>query len=173
MLAVCYPLLVFAGVYYQQLQWVAVLLAVVLLSRCIVVKASATGSRRRQQVLCGIGALLALMAAWSGNTSPMLYYPVIVNLTLLSVFGLSLKTDTPVITRIASLTTDLDDAGKRYTRRLTELWCVFFVINAVLALMTIHVSLEWWAVYNGIISYCLIGVLLTVEWIYRKLRLGQ
>jgi uncharacterized membrane protein len=60
-----------------------------------------------------------------------------------------------------------------YTRRLTMVWIVFFIINALIAAYTaMATSAATWALYNGLISYMLIGLLLIVEYpvrlAYRK-----
>ena len=49
---------------------------------------------------------------------------------------------------------DLDARGQAYTRRVTQVWCGFFVLNGSLALATaLWASEEIWALYNGLIAY--------------------
>ncbi|WP_264874417.1 septation protein IspZ [Vibrio agarivorans] len=102
-----------------------------------------------------------------------LYYPVVVNIALLAIFSLSIYCGKPIITRLAQMTTSLDDEGRHYTRRLTQIWSLFFAFNGAVALFTTHLSIDVWTLYNGAVSYCLIGGLAGGEWIYRKTVLGR
>ena len=101
----------------------------------------------------------------------MYWYPVAVNLLMLAVFGGGLFARQTVIERLARLQhRDLPPEGVRHTRRVTQIWCGFFVFNgataAALAWLQWH---DWWAVYTGIVSYILMGALFAGEWVYRKL----
>ena len=101
----------------------------------------------------------------------MYWYPVWVNGLLLLLFGLSLTQKQSLIERLARLQhPDLPPEGVRHTRRVTQIWCGFFVFNgataAALAWLQWH---DWWAVYTGIVSYILMGALFAGEWVYRKL----
>jgi uncharacterized membrane protein len=75
-----------------------------------------------------------------------------------------------LVERLARLTTpDLPPRGVRYTRRVTQVWCLFFIVNAALTTLTIlHGDLALWSLYNGLISYVLIGVLMGGEWLVRR-----
>jgi uncharacterized membrane protein len=57
----------------------------------------------------------------------------------------------------------------RYTRRLTQLWSGFFLVNGVFSAYT---ALYWprqaWSLYNGAIAYAVVGVLLVAEIAWRK-----
>jgi uncharacterized membrane protein len=55
-----------------------------------------------------------------------------------------------------------------YCRRVTAAWCIFFVVNGMISLATaLWGSNEVWMLYNGVISYILIGTVFTVEYIIR------
>jgi uncharacterized membrane protein len=57
----------------------------------------------------------------------------------------------------------------RYTRRVTEVWCAFFVLNAAAAAYTaIYATREAWALYNGVIAYVLMGTLFVAERLLRS-----
>jgi uncharacterized membrane protein len=93
------------------------------------------------------------------------YYPVLVNAALLVVFAASLVSPPSVIERIARLRDpELRPAAVVYTRRVTIVWTVFFVLNGGAAFYTARfATLEAWALYNGLIAYVLIGALFAVE----------
>ncbi|HEZ5855915.1 TPA: hypothetical protein WI116_000360 [Neisseria meningitidis] len=101
----------------------------------------------------------------------MYWYPVLVNLMMLVVFGGSLFAGQTVIERLARLQQpDLPEKAVRYTRRVTQVWCVFFIINGTLAALLVRLGrYDWWAVYTGVIAYVLMGMLFVGEWLYRKL----
>ena len=106
-----------------------------------------------------------------GRRDSMYWYPVLVNLIMLAVFGGSLFAKQTVIERLARLQQpELPERAVRYTRRVTQVWCVFFIANgAVAALLALLGRYDWWAVYTGVIAYVLMGILFAGEWLYRKL----
>jgi uncharacterized membrane protein len=63
---------------------------------------------------------------------------------------------------------DLPESGVLYTRKVTLVWCAFFIMNAATALYTCFESIEIWTLYNGLISYLLAGSLFAGEWIVRQ-----
>ena len=100
----------------------------------------------------------------------MYWYPVAVNALMLTVFGGSLFAKQTVIERLARLQhPDLPLEGVHHTRRVTQIWCAFFVFNGATAAILAGLQYyDWWAAYTGIVSYVLMGLLFAGEWIYRK-----
>ncbi|MGQ7249647.1 hypothetical protein ACUN9Y_20235 [Halomonas sp. V046] len=97
-------------------------------------------------------------------------YPVAVNAVLLATFALSLWRGMPVVERLARIKEpELPARGVAYTRRVTQAWCLFFVINGTLAAWTaLYADLAAWSLYNGVISYALIALMFTGEWCCRR-----
>jgi uncharacterized membrane protein len=114
--------------------------------------------------------LLAAAAAWSNAWMPLKLYPVLVNVVLLGVFGYSLIVPPSLIERLARVQdSDLPPYAVPYTRRVTQVWCVFFFINGVIALATaLWASPAVWSLYNGVIAYVLMGCLLGGEYLVRR-----
>ncbi len=114
--------------------------------------------------------LLALLVLWSGNADWFRYYPVAINAVLLTVFSLSLYTGPSLVERLARLREpDLPPAAIAYTRRVTQVWCVFFLINGAVALYTaLYSTLATWAWYNGGLAYALMMALFGAEWLVRR-----
>jgi uncharacterized membrane protein len=112
--------------------------------------------------LLGLGSLIDANLA-------MRTYPVLMSLAMLIAFALSLARPPSMIERFARvLEPDLPEAGVRYTRTVTWVWSGFFAVNACIALWTaLAASLEIWALYNGLISYCLMALLLGGEFLLR------
>ncbi len=170
--SVLYPFIVYWGLDSNNLTIVAsFMIALLLLRLGALLYQKRTGLSDLLPILLGL--VVIAFAVSANDIIGFLYYPVIVNFALLATFSLSLFHGQPVITRFAQMTTSLDDAGMRYTKRLTQIWAIFFAINGAVALLTIHISIDVWTMYNGVISYCLIALLAGGEWVYRKTVLGQ
>jgi uncharacterized membrane protein len=117
--------------------------------------------------LAGAG-LLAAASAINADLA-MRIYPVLMSAAMLTAFGLSLARPPSMIERFARIMEpDLPEAGVRYTRGVTWVWCGFFIVNGAIGLWTaLGASLETWALYNGLISYLLMGALLGGEFLVR------
>ena len=95
---------------------------------------------RSGRLLSAAGLVLVGLAALLDEADWMLWYPVLVNASLLSVFGASLFSGMPVVERLARLGLrgkPLPPEGVAYTRRVTAVWCGFFVVNGSIAVATI------------------------------------
>lgn len=159
-----YPLLVFFGLGRFEPRWLALLLAGLAVMRAL-------GSRDAfWWWAAGAGLLLAAISALANEALPLKLYPVLVNTVLLIVFAASLRHPPSMIERLARLREpDLDAQGVVYTRRVTQVWCGFFVLNGSIALATcLWASDKTWALYNGLIAYGLIGLLMGGEWLLRQ-----
>jgi uncharacterized membrane protein len=118
----------------------------------------------------GTGALaLAALAAALDVAWPLKLYPVVVNAALLAVFGATLLRPPSLVERLARLREpSLPPHAVAYTRRVTQVWCGFFVLNgAVAAATALGASDEVWALYNGGVAYGLMGLLFAGEWVVR------
>ncbi|WP_148301868.1 hypothetical protein [Sneathiella glossodoripedis] len=97
-------------------------------------------------------------------------YPVAISYTFAAVFLWSVLFPPTIVEMIARLKEpDLGQSGILYTRNVTILWIVFFLFNGSVAYWTVCFgSLEQWTLYNGLISYCFIGLLFSMEMIVRR-----
>jgi uncharacterized membrane protein len=89
---------------------------------------------------------------------------------MLSLFGMSLMRGMPMVERLARLTDpELPDIAIRYTRQVTQIWCLFFLFNGLIATgLTLWAPLSWWTLYTGLIAYGLMGILFAGEWLVRQ-----
>ncbi|MCK0764929.1 hypothetical protein ACFO0E_12870 [Chromohalobacter beijerinckii] len=119
-------------------------------------------------VLLGLG--LVGRAEWGVRA-----YPVAVNAGMLMLFAASLMHGPPIVERLARLRTPtLPPHAIRYTRRVTQAWCLFFMINGGIAAGTVFAGdLAWWSLYNGAISYLLMAAMFAGEWVIRRYRIGK
>lgn len=165
-LTAAYPLIVYFSLGHIEPRYLALLLLALAGLRWL-----AGGAQVVQARWVALAALLlAASTALLNQSLPLKLYPVLVNVVLLAVFGLSLVRGPSVAERIARIQDpDLDARGRAYTRRVTQVWCGFFVLNGGLALATVlWASEEIWALYNGVIAYGLIGALMGGEWLLRR-----
>lgn len=123
-----------------------------------------------KKILIGILLGVFLIAAVWGSDMGLKSYPVLMNISFLCVFVMSLISPPTVIERFARLTNKkLTDKGVAYTRKVTWVWCAFFVINGLVSTGTVlWASNEQWLLYNGFVSYLAIGCLFVCEWLVRQ-----
>ncbi|MFZ6657744.1 hypothetical protein [Undibacterium sp. TJN19] len=159
-----YPLVIWYGQGQVEPRWLAGLLLLAAASRIPTFKVSTVA---RWFMLCAL--LLAACAVWANALLPLKLYPVLVNAVLLSVFGFSLAVPPSMVERFARLREpDLPDVAIAYTRRVTQVWCAFFIINGALALSTaLWASEAVWSLYTGVIAYLLMGLLFGIEYLVR------
>jgi len=96
------------------------------------------------------------------------YYPVIINFLFFAVFFTSIFQKETVIQKIArAMENDVKPAILNYTRKLTYLWSAFMFCNFVVSLLTVFMSEKIWIIYNGFVSYILVGMFFGIEYIVR------
>lgn len=169
-LFVAYPLAVWFGLSRFSTRGVGLLLLALLLPGLL----RNLWQRRRQlkQILSlplAVGALITLAIAFDDERF-MLAYPALVNAVLLLQFAWTLRGPTSMVERFARLQVDyLSDAETVYCRRVTLGWSVFFVLNgAACALVAIYGTRATWALFTGLVSYLILGVLFAFEFTLRK-----
>ncbi len=176
LLWVAYPILVLVGLEYLEPRILGALLLLALVLRRRQQAASLMKGLSRPQwaVLAGM-ALLAIGVMASNSETLLRFYPAAANAGMLLVFGMTLRRPPSMVERFARLREpDLPPAGIAYTRRVTQVWCAFFVANGTIAAWTaVAASRAAWAAYNGFIAYLLMGVLFAGEWIVRRRILGR
>jgi uncharacterized membrane protein len=117
-------------------------------------------------------AMSALSAAIAVTDSETLLrvYPITVNIAMLVAFGATLRSGGPsMVEKFARVRRPhLDERTVRYTRRVTQVWCAFFSLNACASAATMMWgSRALWSLYNGAVTYLLVGVLLAAEFAWR------
>ena len=87
---------------------------------------------------------------------------------MLALFSFSLFRPPSIVEQMTRLKEpDFPTAAVSYTRKVTMVWCGFFAFNGAVALYTVlQTDMDLWAIYNGFISYCLMGLLFAGEYIY-------
>lgn len=163
LVTVLYPLAIYFSLGTIEPRWIALILLSVAVLRAL------SSPEKFWRYAAAAALLLALLSMYLNQATPLKLYPVIVSATLLSVFAISLWQPPSVIERLARLQDpNLPVQAIAYTRKVTVVWCFFFLINGGIALFTaLYASDKIWALYNGLISYCLMGILFGGEWLIR------
>jgi uncharacterized membrane protein len=159
-----YPLAIWFGHGQVEPRWLAGLLLLAAATRLPALKLSGVA---RWSVA---GALvLVACAIWSNLLLPLKLYPVLVNAALLAGFGYSLTTPMSAVERMARLRgDDFPPVAQAYMRKVTQVWCGFFVFNGAVAFATaLWASEAVWSLYTGVVSYLLMAVLFGAEYLVR------
>lgn len=99
-------------------------------------------------------------------------YPVLMSLGFAAAFGLSLLKPPSLVEVFASLSKSEpapSHQARVYMRRVSGVWFGFLLANAAASAATALWAETWaWALYNGLLSYVLMGVLFAGEWLVRR-----
>ncbi|HDC2546506.1 TPA: hypothetical protein O7139_004298 [Salmonella enterica] len=169
-LLLAWPFVIWFGLAHNSLHWLLPLMALLLVLRLRQARKNAGPMRFVMQSVALAGIALCVASVLLNTHQLLLFYPVVVNAVMLSVFGGSLWSAMPLVERLARLRTpDLPPQGVRYTRRVTQIWCLFFIFNGTIALFTaLHGDMRMWTTWNGMLSYLLMGALMAGEWLIRR-----
>jgi uncharacterized membrane protein len=171
---VAYPVLVWEGLTRGSPRQLALLLLCVLVPLAALrVRGPQRAAVRDLAVVPLVTAAALGLAALLDAAGWMLAVPVAINAALLVVFAASLRRGSvPMVERFARLQVPhLTAAQQAWCRTWTRIWCGFFVANSATALaLALLAPLSWWALYNGLVAYVLMGALLAGEWLLRRRR---
>ncbi len=168
-----YPLLIYAGLVLIGPRTLAAVAAVVLLAH------AASGWRRwrrddlaRAAVPVLLVAVVLAVAAAIDDGRIFLFVPALVNGAMLIAFARTLVRGPSIVETFARLRhPELLPGRAPYLRAVTAVWCGFFAVNiAVSLVLAVHGSLATWTLYNGLIAYLIVGLLLGAERVYRYWR---
>lgn len=169
LIGLSYPFLVYFGLSaFSPQVLIAIVLGLLGLRVWIIRKALPL---KHQLIWPAIVAILGMgIAALAHVTVAVKLYPVVISVMLGAAFLWSLIKPPTAIELIARIREpDLDAKGVAYTRKVTMVWVGFFVMNAAIATWTVLFgTIAQWTLYNGLISYCLTGILFAGEFMVRR-----
>lgn len=172
LLALGYPLAVYLGLTHFNARGVSLLL-LLLLAPGLIRKLWRAPSEQLKAVAIVPASIvsLVLLSAVLDDARFVLALPVLINVALLVQFSASLR-GTPMVERFARLQEpELSPEQVSYCRGVTQVWAGFFVVNGSVSLgFAVFGSVSAWALYNGVVSYVLMGVLGGCEYLLRKAR---
>ncbi|MFL6700313.1 MAG: hypothetical protein ACJ8GJ_24355 [Vitreoscilla sp.] len=162
--SLAYPVVVYLALGHVSPRWIALLLVALALARAAVTRESFW------LVAAALAGVLAAAGALGDQWGPLKLYPALVNLVMFGLFATSLWHGPSVVERLARLREPhFPPAAVAYTRRVTQVWCGFFVVNGLVATATaLWASAGVWALYNGLLSYVAMGLLMGGEWLVRR-----
>ena len=160
----CYPFLMLLGLNHWGLTPMALVLMLIAIIKLTIDRRSQLQPLYALGILCGVLSMVRQDEVW------LKLYPVCMNLGSFIIFAWTLKTEQSMIERFARIREpDLPIEAVAWTRTVTQVWCVFFLINALVAAYTaVFCSLSTWTWYNGFIAYVLMGGLLGGEYLLRR-----
>lgn len=164
-LSICYPFVVYQGLQHYDALVLLPLLLMLLGLRWV----SGVQVFERNLAIVMLMLVIIIAAIW-GHSLSLKFYPVMMSYGFLLVFGSSLFSNSTIVERFARLQDpDLSPKTIAYTRKVTWMWSLFFLVNGTIAAITaIQASNEVWVLYNGFIAYLLIGILAGGEWLIRQ-----
>ena len=170
LLFISYPFLVYFGFQYFSMGTTTGLILLFFAIRLLIIRKSKTPLERTVFIATIIMALVCLLGAFLKEYKLIMLYPILMSLGLASLFAFSLrKKQTPIVEVLARIADkQLPTKGVSYTRVVTKVWLAFFIINASISFYTYQFTdFETWTLYNGLVSYLLMGALMGIEYIVR------
>ena len=166
-----YPILIYFGLNYFSPSQLGIFFLILFAIRSVFARTRSTSARWQLIFTVTIGGTLAALT-WIYNSKEfLLWYPVGLNITFLIIFASSLLFPPSIIERIArTFHKDFPESAIAYTRNVTIVWTIFFAINIFVSGWTVlNGDMEIWTLYNGLISYIIVGILLGAEFVVRKI----
>jgi len=164
LILILYPILVYFGLEYVGPTAVLYSLLGVLFFKIVI----STLDKLQRVLMIASLIIIVVIGSWVSPEIGVKSYPVIVNLSLFTLFFSSLFMSKNIIEIFArKMDPTFTEEGVDYTRKVCIAWCLFFIFNGVMASVSITFSSKIWALYNGFISYILIGIMFTVEYCVR------
>jgi len=168
-IVIAYPFVIYFGLMHFEFWQVSLFIIAIALMRLLLIK-----NQTSQYFKIGfVGAVLLLIfASLALILKQQVWfkvYPIVISLSLLYFFAASLWTEKSMIQRFAEIREkNITPEKQSYMIKLTQVWCGFFIFNALVSSYTMLFSSDkHWMLYNGFISYVLMGVLGLSELIYR------
>ncbi|QKJ86712.1 hypothetical protein PMPD1_1762 [Paramixta manurensis] len=169
-MTLAWPLVAWLSITHARWRWLLAVMGGLFLLRWLMSGRPKNAALAPGKYLAACGALLCLASFWLHENHLLLWYPVAVNIVMLLVFGGSLLSGMPLVERLARLREpNLPHVAVVYTRRVTQVWCLFFLVNGSVALATcLAGNMALWTGWNGMASYLLMGLLMGGEWLVRQ-----
>lgn len=114
-------------------------------------------------------AITGILGLAKSETAALIY-PVLMSLGMATAFGLSLLRPPCLVQCFAALTEpDPCPAARAYMRKVSLVWSLFLCGNAAVSAFTVYLGdMAVWTLYNGLVSYLLMGTLFAVEYAVRR-----
>lgn len=163
-LLILYPAVVYYGL-TNGMTWLGLLLLVLF----FIYKSLFVAKKRWHSVI--IVCMLSL-GAWLLQATTVKLIPIVIHVSLFLVFYQSLRVKKPIIERFARLDFPAFPEGMaKHCWQITQVWVFFFLFNIIFNIILVTwASDELWAIYNGVLVYGFIGLLVIGEYIWRSIK---
>jgi uncharacterized membrane protein len=166
-----YPYLVYRGI-ESGMVWIApAIFSALFLRQAYVAKNNAARLLKAGLAIC------LLLGTYYMQTFTAKALPVLIQLLLMYFFGRTLLKDKGpsfVESFVRLQFPEFPPAIGIYCHQLTLVWTLFFAMNAiVVTILAIWGTTFWWSLYNGALIYLLMGLLIAIEYIYRRIRFAD
>lgn len=188
-LGIAYPIIIFTCLVIFKLPVRIISLCVIVLGAALFI--SITGSQKEGQkfdfkpmLSCFLFLTAGIVCFITQKVIFLKLYSVVISAVFLFLFGSTLFFEPNMIFRFATLAdktikgSNYEEPVKKYCKKVTVIWCIFFIINGTISVFTAfadklipgvdsELANTIWSVYNGGISYVLMGLLFLIEFIVR------
>ena len=169
-LLVAYPLIVFFGLQHFEARYIGIIILCALSLRLFVIRQSAKWEQLKTLLPVTLaGVCLCLFIVIFNSPTLVKLNPVLISTVMLFMFSSTLIKPPSMIERFARISdSNLPPEAIPYTKNVTKVWCGFFFCNGLIAAYTIwFCSIEIWTLYNGLISYMIMGIIFAAEYLIR------
>lgn len=160
-----YPFIIFFGIKVLPPGFLGLLLLVLLAMRFGVLV------KEERQILLPVLILFlgySVVTTILNSVSMLLYYPALVNFSLFVTFANSLRHEESLLRIVRARGATISEYTPGYLYKLTAVWAGFFVVNGLVSIWSSTLSMAAWTLYNGMLSYCIVGVLIGGELLFRR-----
>lgn len=164
---IAYPVIIFMGFKYLNPLSTNIFIIIILLTRLIFSKDKNNPINQITKYVIVLMVCICIAGITLKEFNLAKLYPVILNFSLFVLFIHSLRLGkTPIIESLARIRESyLPPKGIHYVRAVTKVWAIFFFLNGTFSFYSyLTFSLEAWTLYNGFISYLLIGGIFLIEY---------
>lgn len=167
LVSLAYPFLVYFNIDSVKPGWFGAALLVMTVFRLTLI-----GTKRQTSdwLITALVTLFCSLLIVLESETLLKCYPVMMSVAMGTVFLISLKDKHNLIERFAAAGGPPPPKKARgYLKKLCTAWGVLLLLNGAVAAWTVwFASLAVWTLYNGLISYLLIGGFIIVELVYRN-----
>lgn len=190
LLSVIYPVIVFVFLYFLKTPVRVLSIFIIIVAAGIFLTFTSRNKDTKRtsidikQIVTPILLLTAGLLCFLTNKIFFLkLYSVFLSAIFLGLFGSTLFFEPTMIFRFATLAdksiigSTCENQVRKYCKIVTIIWCLFFIMNGTISTLTafsqdiFHITEEQadkvWTIYNGCLSYVLMGLLFAGEYLVR------
>lgn len=166
-LLVTYPLFVFLALVVFELPISIVSVGMMIIAIAYFGFFGSKGKRNWSAIMLGVLAIGVLITQ---SEIVLEFYPIVLTLIFLFVFGVPLLQGKSIITRFAMMMDDAIETHpgrgilERCCKALNIVWCIHFIVSLAINCMIVFGStLRIWTLYNALISYLVQGLIIALQ----------